>query len=177
VHQLVSSPEAVLAEHALSALREAGWPCPEDPLHDQEELVGDRLSEEAARLVTCAKWLEEIAAGQRPVVNLRPIEDCPDSNNVIVDQARVIRVLRRIAADIDELARARRIADLSSIANDTDSRLRLRRLFCEPEIERPKARPNLHREQMAWKEYERQLKEAGLPIPENPYRHFDCSKK
>ena len=177
VHQLVSSPEADFAEHALSALREAGWPSPEDPLPDQEELVADRLTEEAVMLVSCAKWLEELAAGQRPVVNLRPIEDWPDSNHVLVDHGRVIRVLRRIAADIDELARSRRTADLTSKATDTDPRLRLRRLFCEPEIERPKARPNLHREQMAWEEYERQLKRAGLPAPKNPYRHLDCSPK
>jgi hypothetical protein len=30
VHQLVTSPQADCVEHALSVLREAGWPTPED---------------------------------------------------------------------------------------------------------------------------------------------------
>jgi hypothetical protein len=177
VHQIVSAPQADIVEEALSVLRELGWPTPEDPnTHDDEQLA-DRLSEEAAVLVTCAKWLEEIAAGQRPIVNLRPAEDWPDCNNTTVDYARLIRILRRIAHDIDELSRARRIADLSSNTIDADPRLRRRHQFCEPPITRPKVLTNIHQARRAWEEYEHRLKKAGLPIPENPYRHLGCSVK
>jgi hypothetical protein len=47
----------------------------------------------------------------------------------------VIRVLRRIAHDLEELARARRVGDLSSSGNDADPRMRLRRRLAEPPIE------------------------------------------
>ena len=38
--------------------------------------------------------------------------------NVVVDAARIRRILLRIAADVDELARARRIEDLDTAAVD-----------------------------------------------------------
>ena len=122
VHQLVTSPEAECVDQALSVLREAGWPAPEDPQADTEEQVADRLTEEATALISCAEWLASLAAGERPVVNLRPNNDLPDTNYVAVDQDRVIRVLRRIAHDLEELARTRRVEELSSSANDADPR-------------------------------------------------------
>ena len=177
VHQLISDPQADLVEKALSVLREEGWPTPEDPTVNDAEHVVDRLNEEASLLVTCAKWLEELAAGQRPIVNLRPSEDWPDTNHTIVDQARVIRMLRRIAHDIDELARSRRIADMTSNTTDSDPCLRLRHKLCEPPITPPKLRQNIQQARRAWKEYEQSHTKAGLPIPENPYRHIYRSVK
>jgi hypothetical protein len=45
----------------------------------------------------CAGWLEQLAGGgYPPVINLRPDSDWPDTDNVSVDQARVVRILRRI---------------------------------------------------------------------------------
>ena len=174
VHQIVSTPNADAVEGALSVLRELGWPAPEDPSSGDEEQVADRLDEEAASLEVCARWLEELSAGRKPVVNLRPPEDWPDSDHTMVDFARLIRILRRISHDIHELARARRVADLPSSENDADPRLRHRRRLCEPPI-RPEFRSNIHQARRAWEEYEQRLKQAGLPIPENPYRHFDRS--
>ena len=78
VHQLVASPQADCIEHALSVLREAGWPTPEDSVPGAEEQVADRLNEEATALISCAEWLRSLAAGERPVVNLRPSSDLPD---------------------------------------------------------------------------------------------------
>ncbi len=158
-------------------LREVGWPAPEDPTAHDEEQVADRLREEAAMLETCANWLEELTAGDRPIVNLRPAEDWPDTNHTAVDHARLIRMLRRIAHDIDELARASRIVDLSSNNIDADPCLRRRHQFCEPPITPPKIGPNIHHARRAWEGYENRLKKVGLPIPENPYRHLDCSVK
>jgi len=172
VHQLVTSPEAELVEPALSVLREAGWPAPEDPTPEAEEQVPDRLVEEAAMVATCAEWLEALAAGEAPRVNLRPDDDYPASYRVPVDQARVVRVLRRIAHDLEELARARRVADMPSSAEELDPRLRLRRRLAEPPIKRQWKGPSTRQGQQAWEEYEDGHRKAGLPVPPNPYRHL-----
>ncbi|MEU7892058.1 hypothetical protein AB0B45_04250 [Nonomuraea sp. NPDC049152] len=55
------------------------------------------------------------------MVNLRPADD-EDAYHVEVDLARVAGVLRRIAYDIDELARARAVADLDQAAIISDRR-------------------------------------------------------
>jgi hypothetical protein len=47
-------------------------------------------------------------------VNLRPSADWPDRAVVTVGLARVAAVIDRIAADVDELARARRVQDLDT---------------------------------------------------------------
>ena len=177
VHQLVTSPQADCVEQALSVLREAGWPTPEDPVPGAEEQVADRLTEEATALISCAEWLTSLAAGERPVVNLRPSSDLPDRDYVAVDQGRVIRVLLRIAHDLEELARARRVTDLSTSASDADPRLRLRRRLAEPPIELSRSGRSIHQSRQAWADYENRLKRAGLPVPSNPYRHLDCSVK
>ena len=168
VHQLVSSPQANCVEHALSVLREAGWPTPEDPVPGAEEQVADRLTEEATALISCAEGLTSLAAGERPVVNLRPSSDLPDRDYVAVDQGRVIRVLLRIAHDLEELARARRVTDLSTSASDADPRLRLRRRLAEPPIELSRSGRSIHQSRQAWADYENRLKRAGLPVPSNP---------
>ena len=56
------------------------------------------------------------------MVNLRPDADHPDRCNIVVDLDRVRRVLLRIAADIDELARARTVEDLEHAQIDPDVR-------------------------------------------------------
>ena len=164
-------------EHALSVLREAGWPAPEDPVPDAEEQVADRLTEEAAVLLSCVEWMESLAAGEKPVVNIRPDNDFPDTCYVVVDQGRVIRVLRRIAHDLEELARTKRLADLSTRANDADPRMRLRRRLAEPPIEMSLRGTSVHQSRQAWEDYELRMQRAGLPAPLNPYRHLDRSGK
>jgi hypothetical protein len=56
------------------------------------------------------------------VINLRPEADHPDRCNIVVDVGRVRRVLLRIAADIDELARVRSVEDLKHAHVDGDVR-------------------------------------------------------
>jgi len=109
-------------------------------------------------------------------LNLRPDDDW-ETDNVVVDHDRVVRMLRRIAGDLDELARARRVADLSSAAVDADPRLGRRRRFAEPPIEFSTKDPSkgpmsVAQACRAWAEYERRLTRAGLPVPPNPYRHL-----
>jgi|ERR1700730_642204 len=175
VHQLVTSPQADSVEHALSVLREVGWPAPEDTRPAAEEQVADRLIEEAAALVSCVEWLESLSAQETPAVNLRPEDDYPETDYVAVDQSRVIRVLRRIAHDLEELARARRVADLSSSGNDADHRMRLRRRLAEPPIELSRRGTSILQGRKAWENYEHRLQKAGLPAPLNPYRHLNRS--
>jgi hypothetical protein len=43
--------------------------------------------------------------------------------NVLASHDRILRILGRIASDIDELARARRVEDLAAEATDADPRL------------------------------------------------------
>jgi hypothetical protein len=86
-----------------------------------------------------------------------------------VDQSRVIRVLRRIAHDLEELARARRVADLSSSGNDADPRMRLRRRHAEPRIELSRRGTSILQGRKASENYEHRLQKAGLPAPLNPY--------
>jgi hypothetical protein len=173
VHQLLSDPAASTMEQALSALRHLGWPAPEDPGDGDDGLVADRLANEASFLKTCADWLEQLDVGTIPVINLRPNDDWPDIDNAVVDRARVLRILRRIAGDVDELARARRVADLSSSGVEADPRLQRRRRFAEPAIESPTGPMSIPQARRAWDEYEHRLRRAGLPIPPNPYRHLD----
>jgi len=127
--------------------------------------------------MTCAGWLEQLATGSdRLIVNLRPTADWPDTDNVPIDQARVVRILRRVAGDVGELARARRLADLASADVDADTRLGHRRQLAEPPIAFPKGPKSVLHLRQAWEDYERRLRQAGLPTPQDPWRHLSPSR-
>ena len=70
-----------------------------------------------------------------PAVNLRPSADWPDRAIVAVNLARVAAVIDRIAADVDELARARLAHDLSTAAVLPGWRAERRRRLAEPDPE------------------------------------------
>jgi hypothetical protein len=100
---------------ALGELRAAGWPAPEDPDSGEDTELGGRdniagrRSDEVSWLRQCAGWLSHLDADSYPpAVNLRPSADWPDRAIVAAGLARVAAVIGRIAADVDELARARR---------------------------------------------------------------------
>ena len=121
VHQIVAVADLDALDAALGELRAAGWPAPEHPdsVEDTElggrDTIADRLSDEVSWLRQCADWLAHLDADSYPpAVNLRPSADWPDRALVAVDLARVRAVIDRIAADIDELARARRVQDLTT---------------------------------------------------------------
>jgi len=72
------------------------------------DTIAGRLSGEVSWLRRCAGWLAHLSADSYPPgVNLRPAADWPNRAVVAVDLARVAAVIDRIAADVDELARAR----------------------------------------------------------------------
>jgi hypothetical protein len=63
----------------------------------------------------------------------------------------------------------------SSSTADIDPRLFRRRRLGEAPIEAPTGPMSILQGHRAWDAYEKRLKMAGLPIPENPYRFFDRS--
>ncbi len=142
VHQLVAAADLDALDAALGELRAAGWPAPEDPDSDEDteldgrDTIADRLSDEVSWLRQCADWLAHLDADSYPpAVNLRPAADWPDRAVVAIDLARAAAVIDRIAADVDELARARRFQDLTTAAVLPDPRAERRRRLAEPDLE------------------------------------------
>ena len=143
VHQIVAAADLDALDAALGELRAAGWSAPEDPDSgedtelDDRDTIADRLSDEVSWLRQCAGWLAHLNADRYPpAVNLRPSADWPDRAIATVDLARVAAVIDRIAADVDELARARRAQDLNTAAVLPDPRAERRRRLAEPEVPR-----------------------------------------
>ena len=64
-----------------------------------------------------ADWLAHLDADScPPAVSLRPAAGWPDRAIVAAGLARVRAVIGRLAAGVDELARARRVQDLTTAA-------------------------------------------------------------
>ena len=87
-----------------------------------------------------------------------------------VDLARVRAVIDRIATDVDELARARRVQDLNTPAVLPDPRAERRRRLAEPDLEfrafctrrrLPASTPQLERAWDAWQAERYQRGEMG----------------
>jgi len=141
VHQITAAADMDELDAALGGLRAAGWPAPEDPDGDDDaeldgrDLICDRLLDEAGWLRQCAGWLTHLhTKGFPSAVNLRPEGDHPDRAHVVADLPRVAAILQRVAADIDELARARRVADLAAAVLG-DRRAERRRRAAEPDLD------------------------------------------
>jgi len=83
---------------------------------DGRDLICDRLLDEVSWLRQCSGWLTRRAL-------------------VVIDLPRVTAILDRIAADIDKLARARRVQDLATAAVLPDLRAERRRRLAEPDPE------------------------------------------
>lgn len=122
-------------------MRAAGWPAPEDPGISEGDLAGrgdiaGRLDDEVEWIRQCADWLEHLHQEPHPtVINLRPEADWPRRYHVAADLPRVVSILRRIAYDVAELARARRIDDLDQAAVAADRRAERRRRVAEPALD------------------------------------------
>ena len=60
------------------------------------------MAREVEVLRRCTDWLLRLERGENVVVNLRPAEDF-ETEFVAFDRPRVVRVLERIAADLNTL--------------------------------------------------------------------------
>jgi hypothetical protein len=97
-----------------------------------------RVADEVEVLRWCIDWLAQLERGEMVVVNLRP--DTEDTTEFVqFDQTRVCRVLARIAADLDTLARHGPATDTERPEEPTDPRTRHRRRLAESD-EKPRGR-------------------------------------
>jgi hypothetical protein len=82
----------------------------------------------------CREWLERLDRGEQVVVNLQPETD-PETEYVSFDRPRVLRVLDRIIADLDELAGFPAIIDeeRGKVGDAEARRDRHRRRLAEPD--------------------------------------------
>jgi two-component sensor histidine kinase len=64
------------------------------------------LAAEVKLLRQCTHWLKQLEDGEEVCVNLRPDAD-PEKEYVRFERHRVIRVLERIAADLDQLTQGK----------------------------------------------------------------------
>lgn len=126
VHQLLGSDEAREIPRWLSQQRRRDRPSPPD--------VPARLAGELEALRRCREWLERLDRGEPVVVNLRPETD-PETEYVSFDRPRVLRVLARIIADLDELAGYPPITEekVAKGENAETRRARHRQRLAEPE--------------------------------------------
>jgi hypothetical protein len=95
------------------------------------------------------------------VVNLRPEADHPDRCNIVVDIGRVRRVLLRIAADIDELARARTVQELEHAQVDREVRAERRRRLAESPLAFPAHGRSVRQYRQALHEFEKERWRRG----------------
>ena len=135
VHQLLNDDEAHEIPLWLSQLREEELATDANKGPDQTSLhypIQDRLTKEVEVLRWCIDWLARLERGEDVIVNLRPDTDI-ETEFVRFDRPRVLRVLTRIAADLDELARRPTEAAEEVADGQEDTRLRHRRRLAEPE--------------------------------------------
>jgi hypothetical protein len=185
VHQITAAADLGELDAALGELRAAGWPAPEDPGGDDDaeldgrDLICDRLVDEADWIRQRAGWLTHLHASKYPpAVNLRPDGDHPGRALVVADLPRVAAILQRIAADVDELARARRVADLGATATAPDRRAERRRRVAEPDLDFREfcRRGKLPRAERSWdlfaaERYRRGETDVPSYAAYNPCRH------
>lgn len=137
VHQLLHTDEAQQIPEWLNSLRELRLDRDEPPKSEEItpslRLFQSRLADEVEVLRRCTRWFEQLAMGETVVVNLRAESDAKTAY-VRVDQNWVLRVLKRITADLDSLSGRVQLDEKNQenedpIAADVEHRRRL----AEPE--------------------------------------------
>jgi hypothetical protein len=148
IHQLLNAPEGKEIPVWLSQLRQSsrgsgGKKKTERPASETE--IQSRLTREVEVLRRCTEWLQRLERGENVVVNLRPDEDF-ETEFVAFDRPRVVRLLERIAADLDNLSLVPNDPHADKASNHHDPRARHRHGLAEPP---PKPKKLSHREQRA----------------------------
>ncbi len=106
VHQLLHTDEALQIPEWLNSLTDPQANTNEQPTGKEIQSLQpfqQRLTEETEVMRWCISWLEQLARGERVVINLRAESDSRTAF-VGVDHKWVLRVLNRIAADLDRLS-------------------------------------------------------------------------
>jgi hypothetical protein len=166
IHQLLQDEEAReipawlthLRDSALSsdARADTNRPAP-------EAVMKTRIADEVEVLRWCIDWLQRLERGEMVVVNLRP--DTEDDHEFVpFNQQRVLRVLARIAADLDALTRDTSDGETVRPAESIDPRTRHRRRLAVPE-EPPRGRT-------AKEQRDAIRKAAGLPLYSGDYADY-----
>jgi DNA-binding transcriptional MerR regulator len=146
IHQLLNAPEAKEIPVWLSQLQQSsGGSGRKEKAHrpEPETEIRSRLAREVQVLRLCTEWLQRLECGESVVVNLRPDADV-DTEFVAFDRPRVVRVLERIAADLDNLSMVPNDAHADKESNHDDPRERHRHELAELSREPKKLS---HREQ------------------------------
>ena len=131
VHQLLSTTETQIPQW-LNPLRET---------NSQSVAAGEplaalqtRLASEVTLLRRCIGWLKDLERGEPVAVNLRLDTDL-QTEFAAFDRPRVMKVIERIAAELDELARQGLeplYVDLPTMGDADALRVRHRRQLAEP---------------------------------------------
>ncbi len=137
IHQLLNAPEAQGIPVWLSQLRQSrGGSAPKNEAEgpELETKIGSRLPREVEALRRCIDWLQRLERGENVIVNLRLDTDV-EAEFVSFDRPRVVRVLERIAADLDNLSLVPNDPQADKEANQNDPQARHRRELAEPSRE------------------------------------------
>jgi hypothetical protein len=166
IHQLLHEQEAHEIPEWLIHLRDRactlGTPSDTDQ-HAPEASIRAHIASEVEVLRWCMAWLEQLARGEMVVVNLRP--DTDDHTQFIrFDHPRVMRVLARITADFDALARRDPQDEANVPEDEADPLKRHQRRLAEPE-EKPRGRT-------AKEQRDAIRKAAGLPPYNGDYADY-----
>ena len=141
IHQLLQDHEACDIPEWLTHLRDrdiAAVVQPDMGPPAPDAAIRARIASEVEVLRWCIGWLEQLERGEMVVVNLRP--DTDDHTQLTrFDHARVMRVLARITADLEALARRDPQDEAAGPEDDADPLKRHQRRLVEPE-EKPRGR-------------------------------------
>ena len=133
IHQLLQADEARAIPVWLSQLQDrslAPAVQPEGVLPSPP--VWTRVADEVEVLRWCLAWLERLEHEDHVVVNMRPASE-EETEFVPFDRPRVLRVLARIAADLDALARRSLASAEERVDSQEERRTRHRQRLAEPE--------------------------------------------
>jgi hypothetical protein len=146
IHQLLNAPEAKeipvwLSQLLQSSQGSGGKKKAERP--EPETEIRSGLAREVEVLRRCTDWLQRLERGESVVVNLRPDADV-ETEFVAFDRPRMVRILERIAADLDTLSLVPNDPHADKESNHYDPRARHRHELAELP---PKPKKLSHREQ------------------------------
>ena len=146
IHQLLNAPEAKEIPVWVSQLRQSSRGSARKEKTERPELetkIRFHLAREVEVLRRCIDWLQRLERDANVIVNLRPDEEV-ETEFVAFDRPRVVRVLERIAADLDTLSLVPNDLHADEELNHHDPRARHRHELAEPP---PKPKKLSHREQ------------------------------